>query len=306
LQPFEYCVHLEQDEVKPYFDVDELKPLASSVDQRPRTLWRSFCANWATNRRLAESTNYNVHGHVGFAWGARRQLLKLVPLYDRALIGGADHIIAHAAAGQIPSECIRKAFRDDIEEVEQWSRRFFGVVSGQIGFVPGNLYHLWHGDIDRRQYLKRIQDFTLPAREIKEKDARGLYVNRGSSRKYVTSYFRQREVAPAHDDSFLQSMAIGYMTDSAMMGTLIGGNPIGAIVGSSLADHHHHEEGQSLSTNNAPAATAATWDPVPASVPATPAIEDRPDPAANTQSDTNIEDRPHLAPAEPAESENFS
>jgi hypothetical protein len=40
-----------------------------------------------------------------------------MPLYDRALIGGADHIIAHAAAGQIPHSCITKSFTDNLDEV---------------------------------------------------------------------------------------------------------------------------------------------------------------------------------------------
>ena len=110
------------------------------------------------NTSLWQDQNYNNHGHVGFAWGARREVLEAVPLFDRALIGGADHIIAHAAAGQIPHPCIAKSFTDNLEEVMAWSHQFYRVTQGKIGYVKGDLYHLWHGDINKRQYLKTRAD----------------------------------------------------------------------------------------------------------------------------------------------------
>ena len=47
--------------------------------------------------KLAESLWFDIHGHTGFAWGARREVLDQVPLFDRAIVGTADHIIAHAS-----------------------------------------------------------------------------------------------------------------------------------------------------------------------------------------------------------------
>jgi hypothetical protein len=242
LQPFQYCVHLNQDELKPSFDVDEQKMLVGS-SLRHKQLWRSFCANYCVTN-LASSDNYDRHGHVGFAWGARREVLAQVLLYDKALIGGADHIIAHAAAGHIPHSCIKKAFKDDIDEVNAWSHRFYRVVKGEIGYADGDLYHIWHGDIDRREYLKRIQDFTVKTKAITQKDKNGLYITHRGDDEYVKRYFRHREVRSGgsnyggrveyYDDGFLQSMMIGYLSDNAMIGTVFGGNPMGAIIGDML------------------------------------------------------------------------
>lgn len=85
IQPFEYSVHLEKDEIKPSFSMDLLNG-TYLPNQKNNKVWRSFCANYATTP-LWKNENYNNHGHVGFAWGAKREILDRVPLYDKALIG---------------------------------------------------------------------------------------------------------------------------------------------------------------------------------------------------------------------------
>lgn len=205
IQPFEYCVHLEKDEISPSFSMDEFKN-DYFPNSKNNKVWRSFCANVATSN-LWNDQNYNVHGHVGFAWGARREVLEEVPLYDKALIGGADHIIAHAAAGQIAHSCITKSFSDNLDEVNQWSEDFYKVVDGKIGFVEGNLYHIWHGDISKRQYLKRIQDFTSKTKSIVNRDSNGLFIANKDDNDYMENYFKQREVS--NNDSLLNSIIVG-------------------------------------------------------------------------------------------------
>lgn len=193
LQPFEYCVHLDKDEDKPNFSVDAYRKARFSTERHPK-MWRSFCANFVDDERMANSLNYDEHGHVGFAWGATREVLEACPLYDRALIGGADHIIAHAAAGQIPHNCIVKSFTEDLDTVRNWSDKFYEVVLGKIAYTKGDLYHIWHGDIEKRQYLKRIQEFTPETKQITQKDKNGLHVTGKGDSPYIKKYFDHREV----------------------------------------------------------------------------------------------------------------
>ena len=268
IQPFEYCVHLDKDQLKPEFDLQFAKVMydpKGSIVQRSKRLWRSFSANCVTNKVNARSENYDVHGHVGFAWGATRELLDEVPLYDKALIGGGDHIIAHAAAGQIGHVCITKSFTDDIDDVLNWSKLFHVYAKGKIGYVEGDLFHIWHGDIDKRDYFNRIVNFTSKAKEINIKDKNGLYVSKDKeSIKYMKNYFKQREVdyraIHKDDDRFWESFMYGYMFNDGMMGGVMGGNYGAAMMGDMLNDsenqqnnneeHHHHHHNNNDENNN--------------------------------------------------------
>lgn len=196
IQPFEYCVHLDQDESKPSFNLNLYKNMSSNPYTRHPSVWRSFCSNMVERPMIGTSDNYDIHGHVGFAWAAKREILDRCPLYEKALIGGADHIIAHAAAGQIPHRCINKAFIEDMDAVNEWSKKFYRLVRGKIGYVKGDLYHIWHGDVNERQYLKRIREFTKPSKSISQRDENGFYVNKDKELdKYVGQYFDRREVS---------------------------------------------------------------------------------------------------------------
>lgn len=273
IQPFEFGIHLDQDETEPSFNPNLYRKVCHVASSRNPSMWKSFCSNYVDCPILGASKDYNTHGHVGFAWGARREVLDAIPLYDKALIGGADHIIAHAAAGQIPHACIDKSFTDDLISVYSWSHRFNAVVQGKIGYVQGDVYHIWHGDIDKRKYLKRIQEFTDKSKSITEKDKNGLFVAKPETTSYMQKYFASREVKPttipvknktkpalrskksprrsqngttvsnvnpvtivneSDDSDFLESAVIGYLSDSTLMGTVAGGNVLGAFLGESL------------------------------------------------------------------------
>jgi hypothetical protein len=273
LQPFEYCVHLDIHQTEPSFNMNVITN-STYPNRLNNKVWRGFAANFASKVNW-ESENYNEHGHVGFAWGARREILDTVKLYDRALIGGADHVIAHAAAGQINHSCICKAFGENIDEINEWSQRFSYIVNKKIGFVKGNLYHIWHGNIEDRQYLKRIKDFTPTNKDITKRDTNGLHVtDTGKDEPYVKQYFDYRESKAkkvgqsiqtirktqpvrnqpvrsqitktvynhtddgyvTQNDGFVDSMATGFLTDSMGLGTMIGGNPLGAFIGAELRD----------------------------------------------------------------------
>lgn len=247
VQLFEYCVHLNKDELKPSFDLTPEKPKSTTFQRHPQ-VWRSFAANYVTTN-FSDCTDYNKHGHVGFAWGAKREVLDKIELYDKALIGGADHIIAHAAAGHIPHQCITNAFNENIDDVLNWSRRFFDVTKGNLSYVKGDLYHLWHGDIDRRRYLQRIKDFTPKTKQITQlgqKDKNGLYITKSGDDKYIKAYFKHREVQSdgkhvSGDDGFMASMMLGYMTDNPLLAGMVGKNWGGALLGSAMSPHHNQQ-----------------------------------------------------------------
>jgi len=193
IQPFEYCVHLKQDTYdisnNDLWAIDEYLPNTYSSN-----VWRSFSATFEQYKTsLANSLEYNTYGHVGFAWGATREVLDKVGLFDRALIGGADHVMALGAAGKLNHPSMLKSFTENLEEIDEYQVDLYNMVQGKVGAVPGVLKHIWHGDIEKRQYLKRIQDFTPRTKTITKKDEFGLYVAENNEDSFVTTYMNHRD-----------------------------------------------------------------------------------------------------------------
>jgi hypothetical protein len=212
LQPFEYCIHMQKGQLTPTdIDLTAIKNQAPITpnEKHPR-VWRSFGANHATTATYSCDVNYDRHGHVGFAWGARREVLDKCPLYDKALVGGADHIIAHAAAGHFDHACIRKAFTESRAEIHKWSCAFYRQTTGLVTFTYGDLYHIWHGDLKDREYLKRITDFDKLTAEVNERDSNGLYTAGGKPQEYCKKYYRKREHTGVTNPNNLTNLNTGF------------------------------------------------------------------------------------------------
>lgn len=95
-------------------------------------------------------------GTPGLAWAARRELLEQHGLYDAGILGSGDHAIAYAAAGEfqpaIDAWCMNDRQR---QHYLDWAVPFSKTVGGNIGLVPGDIYHLWHGSVRDRGYRRR-------------------------------------------------------------------------------------------------------------------------------------------------------
>ncbi|HVN84497.1 MAG TPA: hypothetical protein VMW17_06585 [Candidatus Binatia bacterium] len=144
--------------------------------------------------------DYAQHGHTGFGWAARRDLLDRHGLYDACISGSGDHLMAHAMRGDLSMKCglfptspkLREHFR-------QWAKAFHADVSGQIGSTPGTLLHLWHGDTKDRRYIDRHEqlvnlDFD-PAADLRiGRD--GLWEwasDKPEFRRWMRDYFESRK-----------------------------------------------------------------------------------------------------------------
>lgn len=87
----------------------------------------------------------------GGAWMARVDWLRSVGgLYDRNICGGGDATFLHAVTKCKTTYIDRQAprLRDDCLAYAE-------RVSASVGYVPGAVRHLWHGDRANRQYLSR-------------------------------------------------------------------------------------------------------------------------------------------------------
>jgi hypothetical protein len=122
----------------------------------------SFAAKTTADISTLQCGRYDMHGHTGYAWAMRRGIFDELGLYDRAVTGSADHFMAHAVWGTY-GFCIENALKHDhrqIDHFKSWGDRFYAHTQGKLAAVSGEILHLWHGSLARRDYFRRMWKVT--------------------------------------------------------------------------------------------------------------------------------------------------
>ncbi len=162
---------------------------------------RGFCYTRSALPALSR-LRYHVHGHTGFAWAADRQLLSDIGLYDAAVLGTADHLMAHAFSGDFATPCLHVVFNRSsgfLDHFRRWAQEAFDRVRGRLGYVDGAVLHLWHGETPNRGYVRRYRQLTSigydPAEHLRvEPD--GLWrwsAEAETLSEWAVGYFRDRQ-----------------------------------------------------------------------------------------------------------------
>jgi hypothetical protein len=165
----------------------------------------SFAADCLRDPALALSNASCRVGGTGFAWAARRELIEGIGFYDRCVVGGADHLMAHAVFAA-SADCFETRLGDPHRRhFAGWSARFSQAARGSIGCVDGDLLHLWHGPLEERDYVRRHQRLAElgydPATDVRS--GRGGCLewsgDKEPLRRWVESYFARRREGESSD-----------------------------------------------------------------------------------------------------------
>jgi hypothetical protein len=147
VQPFSHAVRLNRD----------------NEDDGSGLLYESFASQFVRDPRPARTALFNLHGHTGFAWAARRQFVTEVGFYDACLTGSGDHLMAHAFAAAVArSPCMPHMIGPSPaygQHFVRWAVKARDFVGGKLGVVPGRILHLWHGDLGDRRYAQMNRQF---------------------------------------------------------------------------------------------------------------------------------------------------
>lgn len=119
-------------------------------------------AHWTSRTGKVELSRHSVakvpldphwRSHPGFAWAMRRDLWKAAGgLYPYCIAGGADTVMSLTFLNRKPWQDAANALGPNHTLWDQWTKAFEGV---KTGFVPGSVYHEWHGSLQNRQYVGR-------------------------------------------------------------------------------------------------------------------------------------------------------
>ncbi len=95
---------------------------------------------------------------LGFAWAAKSALLRDQGFYDAAILGGADALMFLAMYGLFEEAIVRSSLNAaGGDHYLRWAESFHRAVAQRVGFIPGKIYHLWHGDRKNRKYRDRYR-----------------------------------------------------------------------------------------------------------------------------------------------------
>jgi hypothetical protein len=106
---------------------------------------------------LSQRYKYNP----GMAWGAKRSTLEAIGFYDAAILGTGDKALFSAACGYAADYATGR-YLGPLARMHylKWAERFYQDAQKQIGYIEGDLFHLWHGDLVNRRYSNRHALFS--------------------------------------------------------------------------------------------------------------------------------------------------
>jgi hypothetical protein len=134
----------------------------------------------------------------GLAWAARREFFEEMGLYDACIVGGGDLAMISAVYG-----CFDIAMRNmnDLQKEHYltWARRCYEMHHEKTSFLDCCLFHLWHGEMDKRHYRERhdgLRCFDFDPFQDIAHDQNGSWIwntNKPDMHEYVKNYFAARK-----------------------------------------------------------------------------------------------------------------
>lgn len=163
----------------------------------------SFGAVAPNRLHLLSCGRYDQHGHTGYGWAMRREIFDAVGLYEHAIYGSADHFMAHAIYGDMDGFCIHNVLAKSPYQyqcLKEWSEKFHTLVAGSFTAVPGEIVHLWHGELSNRRYFQRMLEVNAlgfnPYTDVVSLPGKPLewhpQMNNKGLRDYFVEYFKIR------------------------------------------------------------------------------------------------------------------
>lgn len=145
---------------------------------------------------------HKAFGRPGLAWAANVDALdKVGRLIDYAILGSGDYYMAHALIGSIELVLPGDAMLAYAQRMLQWQTLCERWIKRDVSYVPGTVWHDWHGNKRNRLYNTRdailVRARYNPDTDLKN-DANGLLQletwepRQIRLRDDIRSYFRQR------------------------------------------------------------------------------------------------------------------
>ena len=145
---------------------------------------------YGVEKKLGKEVGWKYR-HPGFCWAARREALNWVGgLIDWTILGSGDWIMACALMEEVRNT-INSGYSETYKNLcYTWEGRCKKYIRRNVGYMPGTVYHSWHGKKINRNYDRRwgllVETKYDPLVDLK-RDVQGLYqlVDTGEERSII-------------------------------------------------------------------------------------------------------------------------
>lgn len=174
-----------------------------NLDHEYEIVNQIYSVAWAHHHGVLDedqTPDYYTKYHPGFGLSMTRECFNnLGGLLDVGICGSSDRNMLFAMLGRV-----RQSYPDGISDgykmaLQQWEQRAIKFVNGNLGYLPGTLAHLYHGEKRLRKYNERwkilIQNQYDPFTDLK-RDSFGLWQftgNKPQLEKDLARYLQYRQ-----------------------------------------------------------------------------------------------------------------
>lgn len=148
--------------VQPFNQLRYLKSEETSGEIKNETKnFTSFASAYQTKPFKLKTNGKQVMGQytqlaTGKAWAGRRSILEQSGFYDAMIMGGGDGAMLNAMIGTFNDFIAHYQLNTErAEHYTKWALQLYSLTQSNLGVVPGQLTHLWHGNIQNRSYQER-------------------------------------------------------------------------------------------------------------------------------------------------------
>ena len=145
------------DIVQPFQEVVNLAPHATGItgkqlETERAVVWQYKNSTDWFNKRMTWKLPYAT---VGFAWASKRNAFDHCGgMYDKHVLGSNDNLAIDCCLKSFGLHHYWKAINQTLRsDMQEWVDAF--GVGCEIDYLPGKIYHLWHGAKKYRGYIGR-------------------------------------------------------------------------------------------------------------------------------------------------------
>jgi hypothetical protein len=199
VQPFSTYLRLKKDNEVFSSKILEQIPFSRDIDMDGKRFFGVGYRASQLGRDILLKKNIHYYGQVGLVWASRRSVFEGIGFFDKSVFPVVDMLMAHVFYNnKITKEGRYYINKNTKKHLQDWAKKVYPNVRGSVYYTGGEVLHLWHGVMRRRNYRicrKILNDYNFDPKTDLKVSEDGVFEwqdGREKIQKQVKKYFKQR------------------------------------------------------------------------------------------------------------------